>query len=354
VQKSIEAEVVHCPNCNENVPKTLYCLNCGYPLYKLDQEEDEEALAEQDEAGEPEPLEAPAEQVVVVEAELEPVPTEEEPAEAAEPVEFEVVQVNPGPEPFEPEEVIEEVGTLEASEDTPIVLEEPTPEAVPVEETPVTVDEVEFEPKIEEEEETVEPVEMKKVEEMKAPVKFTPDPLTKQVIDNLTKNIMLKARLVKLLEEGAVKERTFKKLFEAYAAEGDKWVRRRDELIESLEGDFEHVENSLAESKMILEEFEIRRAIGDVSDKEYSIKAPAYRWDIDALEAKLEERTGSLSYLKNLDKILPREDIGNLRKMAEDDFRQFEALAESGAVMPETVVKIRDNITRVLSSLGLS
>ncbi len=225
-------------------------------------------------------------------------------------------------------------------------------EAVPVEETPATFDEVE--PKIEEEEETAEPVKMKKVEEMKAPVKFTPDPLTKQVIDNLTKNIMLKARLVKLLEEGAVKERTFKKLFEAYASEGDKWVRRRDELIESLEGDFEHVENSLAESKMILEEFEIRRAIGDVSDKEYSIKAPAYRWDIDALEAKLEERTGSLSYLKNLDKILPGEDIGNLRKMAEDDFRQFEALAESGAVMPETVVKIRDNITRVLSSLGLS
>jgi hypothetical protein len=353
VQKSIEAEVVHCPNCNENVPKTLYCLNCGYPLYKLDQEEeDEEALAEQEEAEETELLEAPAEQVVEAEAEPEPVPIEEEPAEAAEPVEFEVVQVNPEPEPFEPEEVIEEVGTLEASEDTPIVLEGPTPEAVPVEETPATVDEVE--PKIEEEEETVEPVKMKKVEEMKAPVKFTPDPLTKQVIDNLTKNIMLKARLVKLLEEGAVKERTFKKLFEAYAAEGDKWVRRRDELIESLESDFEHVENSLAESKMILEEFEIRRAIGDVSDKEYSIKAPAYRWDIDALEAKLEERTGSLSYLKNLDKILPSEDIGNLRKMAEDDFRQFEALAESGAVTPDTVVKIRDNIKQVLSSLGLS
>ncbi len=351
MQKSIEAEVVHCPNCNENVPKTLYCLNCGYPLYKLDQEEeDEEVLAEQEEAEEPEVLEVPAEHIV--EAEAEPVPIEEEPAEAAEPVEFEVVQVNPEPEPFEPEEVIEEVGTLEASEDTPIVLEEPMHEAVPVEETPATFDEVE--PKIEEEEETAEPVKMKKVEEMKAPVKFTPDPLTKQVIDNLTKNIMLKARLVKLLEEGAVKERTFKKLFEAYASEGDKWVRRRDELIESLEGDFEHVENSLAESKMILEEFEIRRAIGDVSDKEYSIKAPAYRWDIDALEAKLEERTGSLSYLKNLDKILPGEDIGNLRKMAEDDFRQFEALAESGAVMPETVVKIRDNITRVLSSLGLS
>jgi len=32
---SERSEVIHCPNCQEDVPKTLYCLNCGYPLYKL-------------------------------------------------------------------------------------------------------------------------------------------------------------------------------------------------------------------------------------------------------------------------------------------------------------------------------
>jgi len=34
MQEDIQEEVVHCPNCREEVPKTLYCLNCGHPLYK--------------------------------------------------------------------------------------------------------------------------------------------------------------------------------------------------------------------------------------------------------------------------------------------------------------------------------
>ena len=36
-------EVVHCPNCKEDVPKTLYCLNCGFPLYKEEQLKQEKA-----------------------------------------------------------------------------------------------------------------------------------------------------------------------------------------------------------------------------------------------------------------------------------------------------------------------
>ncbi|MFA9495978.1 MAG: hypothetical protein ACERKS_08675 [Candidatus Bathyarchaeota archaeon] len=39
---STKSEIIHCPNCKEDVPKTLYCLNCGYPLYKLEQEKKNE------------------------------------------------------------------------------------------------------------------------------------------------------------------------------------------------------------------------------------------------------------------------------------------------------------------------
>ncbi len=39
-------EVVHCPNCKEDVPKTLYCLNCGFPLYREDQPKEEKAESE--------------------------------------------------------------------------------------------------------------------------------------------------------------------------------------------------------------------------------------------------------------------------------------------------------------------
>ena len=40
-------EVVHCPNCKEDVPKTLYCLNCGFPLYKEEQGKEEKNVPEE-------------------------------------------------------------------------------------------------------------------------------------------------------------------------------------------------------------------------------------------------------------------------------------------------------------------
>jgi hypothetical protein len=42
MQTGLQAEVLLCPNCKEEVPKTLYCLNCGYPLYKIDLDQPEE------------------------------------------------------------------------------------------------------------------------------------------------------------------------------------------------------------------------------------------------------------------------------------------------------------------------
>ena len=55
---SLQSEVLLCPNCQEDVPKTLYCLNCGYPLYKVEmnQEEVEEVAEEMVELEEEAPV----------------------------------------------------------------------------------------------------------------------------------------------------------------------------------------------------------------------------------------------------------------------------------------------------------
>ena len=41
MQTEVQVEGIMCPNCKEEVPKTLYCLNCGYPLYKISVDADE-------------------------------------------------------------------------------------------------------------------------------------------------------------------------------------------------------------------------------------------------------------------------------------------------------------------------
>jgi len=97
----LSSEVVHCPNCNEDVPKTLYCLNCGYPLYKIEQEEKAEVQPE----AEPEALEvvAPEEPEVDMSVEIEQPEetfTLEEETEAQ--PDFIEPELEPEPEP-EPE-----------------------------------------------------------------------------------------------------------------------------------------------------------------------------------------------------------------------------------------------------------
>ena len=68
MQTGLQAEALLCPNCKEEVPKTLYCLNCGYPLYKIEVES--EPMVEEDA---PEPV-AIVEAEAVEEEDVEVVP----------------------------------------------------------------------------------------------------------------------------------------------------------------------------------------------------------------------------------------------------------------------------------------
>ena len=82
------ADLVRCPSCHEMVPKTLYCLNCGYPLYKVEFEEgaeeaEGEAEAERGEEAE-ETEEESVEEEVEERGEEEAEEVEEEAAEEAE------------------------------------------------------------------------------------------------------------------------------------------------------------------------------------------------------------------------------------------------------------------------------
>ena len=75
------SEVIHCPNCKEDVPKTLYCLNCGYPLYKLEQQKAEEKIEEPKDESEPVEevdMSVEIEQPEIVVKVPEPEPEEEE------------------------------------------------------------------------------------------------------------------------------------------------------------------------------------------------------------------------------------------------------------------------------------
>jgi len=424
----LSSEVVHCPNCNEDVPKTLYCLNCGYPLYKIQQEEKAEVEPE----AEPEALEvvAPEEPEADMSVEIEQpeeIFTLEEEAE----VQPEVVEPEPVPEPEpelepepEPEMTPEEIETtIKVEEEAPteklepeiqveeVVKEpeaeplpeldieadihveekepemEPEPEEEVVEEPPVEEPKLEEEPVIEEtEEEAVEepqaeepaieepeeeaplPEAEEKVimepEEPEKPIdfmeeepelmeairlEFAPDPLTKEVMENLAKNITLKISLVRLLRDGQVKEETFKKLFDSYVEQGRIWVSRRDDSVRRFKADIERMEDALVTARKDFELLEIRRNIGDADDEEYKVKAPAYNWDIEHLEEEIKNRKGGILYVGNLRKLVPEEEIVELEKMADTDYAELD---EIEGISAETAAKMKETLAESLNILN--
>jgi len=402
----LSSEVVHCPNCKEDVPKTLYCLNCGYPLYKIEQkkadmvepepetlevvapEEEVDMGVEIEQPGEPIVEEEPvmvteetveevtieveeAEEDVVEELEAMEEPITAEPVEEAEYVFDEETQVDMVEEPEEPTEetIFEEPDEeyITEPEEEPILEleEEPAPE-LEEEILPEPEEELILEP---EEEPAPEPEEpMPELDEEPAPepapepftitmesdemeeitVEFAPDPLTKEVMDNLAKNITLKIRLVKLLRDNRVKEETFKKLFDSYVEQGRIWVSRRDEIIKRFKADIDRMENALVTARKDHELLEIRKSIGDAAEEEYSVKAPAYKWDIEHLEKEIKNRKGGIVYVTNLKKLVPEEEIAELEGMAETEYSGLDAIED---VSQETVAKMKETLAEALSSL---
>ncbi len=432
----LSSEVVHCPNCNEDVPKTLYCLNCGYPLYKIEQEEKAKVQPE----AEPEALEvvAPEEPEVDMsieieqpeetfvleepepetkpEPELEPELAEPEPdlepepepelepepepepepeieiettieveevvaeEETLEQVEPEVHVEEPKKEPIEPEmeeELVEAEPVLDMETEADIFVEEeelelePEPEGEAIEEPimegleaeePVVEDpEIEGEtplPEVEEEKVIMEPKKPEKIVEFMEEepelmeairLDFAPDPLTKEVMDNLAKNITLKIRLVRLLRDSQVKEETFKKLFDSYVDQGRIWVSRRDDTVRRFKADIERMDESLITARKDFELLEIRRNIGDADDEEYKVKAPAYNWDIDHLETEIKNRKGGVLYVANLRKLVPEEEIIELEKMADTDYGELDKLED---ITADTIAKMKETLAEALNILN--
>ena len=238
-------------------------------------------------------------------------------------------------------------------------IEEPQVEELKVEEKPVIEKPEEEAPPPEAEEkvimepdETEKPIDfMEEEPELMEAIRleFAPDPLTKEVMENLAKNITLKIRLVRLLRDGQVKEETFKKLFDSYVEQGRIWVSRRDDSVRRFKADIERMEEALVTARKDFELLQIRRNIGDADDEEYKVKAPAYNWDIEHLEEEIKNRKGGILYVGNLRKLVPEDEIVELEKMADTDYVELD---EIEGISAETLAKMKETLAESLNILN--
>jgi hypothetical protein len=354
-----------CPNCKEEVPKTLYCLNCGYPLYKISvdaenvEEKDSESVSAEDSTPVVEEtadidegvviavddFEAPVVEKVVFESVEEPAAVIELPA----PI---VIEESPVVEPEQSEamvEVVEFPETLEVEEEKPVATIE---FSEPTEITVVTTEANDSEEAIEAEEAAVE--EEVVIEEelvIENEYNFEPEPVTREVMENLAKNVSMKTKLVDLLLKGEVKMTTFERLFESYVARGELLLNSRNEMLERVRFDLESRERSLNEAKIGLEELGVRRSIGDVSEEEYRAKSPGFEWDISQYKDDVEYKGAEIEYLEDPTRLMTSKELEELKEKGEDGHRTIDTLVDSSVISSEMSERIKRVLEESLACL---
>jgi hypothetical protein len=108
------------------------------------------------------------------------------------------------------------------------------------------------------------------------------------------------------------------------------------------------MEDELVSARKDFELLEIRKNIGDASDQEYSVKAPAFKWDIENLDNEIKNTRGGIQYVNNLKGLVPDEEIAELQSMAENDFSE---LNEIDGVSSETIARMKETLSDALKIL---
>jgi hypothetical protein len=350
----VTTEVVFCPNCKENIPKTLYCLNCGYPLYKIEQEKEESMEQIQDEV-------EISQDVIQVQSEEDSVSFEFE--------EMEIEKVNLETDEFvekidediesieESKEVLEEF-EAEPIEEIETIMEEVEPETIMEEVEPETIDEyVEHEELVEDFEEKVESV--SEEEEEVYVEEILPEPLVHDEVPEEQVEIQIEEIMedeiepisdeIPIAEEvtlNQVKEETFVKLFDSYVEQGRIWSSRREEILTRLKTDTSLMEEKLGSVKKDFELLEIRKSIGDAAETEYSVKAPAYKWDIEHFEKEINNSKEGIHYVEGIREMVPEDEMLELENYYNQD---YSSLINIQGIQEITLQKIKDVLAETLN-----
>jgi ribosomal protein L28 len=301
-QPEVIEDTVTCPNCRMKSPHTMYCLNCGYPLFT------DESSSE---------------------------PEKEEPAKP------------PQPErraDFSLDEMKEEIKKWSI---TPVkskqAEEKPSERPVRADKIPMRV--------------AKPPTAMKPrpVEPSRQPVKREQEAVPgvdviKAVMEELMKSISLELWLVDLLREGKIDERNFLRRFEVYEARSRQCMNRRNEILTHAR-DLEALERALNDARVGLQELEMRKTLGDVKRGEYEVKAPALKWDIDNYEEELAQRRREIANLENVTWLVPQEEFARMKNIADECLRSMDALSKSNSVSSRTATMVKDILSSTLSYL---
>ena len=93
----------------------------------------------------------------------------------------------------------------------------------------------------------------------------------------------------------------------------------------------------------------MRRAIGDASEEEYSVKLPAFKWDLEHCDRVVGELVAKLAYLEGLGGVLGEVELGVLRGLAGVQLNTVDAL---GVESEELFGRVKESLIQSVKLLG--
>ena len=297
----LETSTTVCPQCKNLVPASLYCVACNSPL-KADDDEVGDSNEDEYEQFDVESLrEKMGESVTQIEEDLE----DPAPADHSDILDFKLTPVE-GDDEFSVEE------------DSPVVDYDET-----------NVEDVQLEP-----------FDVEYNEEVGV------EKSIEKLADDIFKSMYLELWAVKILESNDFDEAQFLKLFRGYRDRLDSCLTQRDHFLKQY-GELEEFNMRARESRIELEELEVRKDLGDLKDGEYEALAPALRWKISYNEAEKVKNANLLKVLKDLTHVIPQEKILEIKSMTEDAERTVEEKEYSNVLSKVAVGEVRDTIRRI-------
>jgi hypothetical protein len=178
------------------------------------------------------------------------------------------------------------------------------------------------------------------------------DTRIKQLADDLFKSIYLELWSIKLLEKSEIDEAHVLRLFRGYRERLEGCIAQRDHFLEKY-GELEKFDNEARDSRIELQELEVRRGLGDLAKGEYEALAPALRWAISFNESEKDRRENLLVILEDLSRVMPREGILEIKSMTEYAERMIDEIGISNRLSQEIVDEVGDSIKRINGLLSV-
>jgi len=178
------------------------------------------------------------------------------------------------------------------------------------------------------------------------------DTRIRQLADDLFKSIYLELWSVKLLEKSEIDEAHFLRLFRGYRERLEGCIAQRNNYMEKY-GELEEFDIKARDSRIELEELEVRRGLGDLAQGEYEALGPALKWAITFNESERVRRENLLAILGDLSRVIPQERIIEIKSMTEYAERMIDEIGISNRLSQEIVDEVGDSIKRINGLLSV-